>query len=72
MDDGPHWDIEVYDAALIRARKLLVAVPENRVVLIPPPGEGLLIPTHSVRVLCEALESANGLAQNRNGGQAWP
>lgn len=72
MDDTARWEIPVYDAVLLRPRVLLVAVADTRVVLVPPPGEGVVVPTHSVRPLVEALTAANSVALDRSGGRPVP
>jgi hypothetical protein len=66
--DRTRWEITVYDAKP-RFRTLALAVSEGRVVLLPPPGEGLVIPAYSIQQLRWALADANAFATRARGGK---
>jgi hypothetical protein len=56
------WEINVLNVLTNRPGKLLVEASVGRVILVPPPGSGHLVPDGSLQQLHDALNVAKSVA----------
>lgn len=59
------WVVPVLDAVRLLPCELIVAVADNRVVVVPPTPTGYVVPPQSIQSFCDALRTANNVARHR-------
>lgn len=67
MADGEddYWGIPVLSAALLQPRTIVFRAATGRVVMIPPPDDGVIVPDAQIRIICAAARTALSVARHQ-------
>lgn len=57
------WEVPVLNILTSKAGMLLVQASDGRVVMVPPPGTGYVVPPESLPILRDALNVAESVAK---------